>query len=84
MNIQGLTFQNLSQASAPPPGAYDPTGGFKAIADKRDFSVVNYTSMFAKPIVAPDYIKGRRNVQEKQPGPGSYDTSGNALAPNRP
>jgi len=77
-------FVPMRRATAPPPGTYDPTGGFKAITDKRDYSVVNYTSMFAKPIVAPDYIKGRRHVEEMQPGPGAYNTAGNALASNRP
>ena len=69
-------FVPLRRASAPPPGTYDPTGGFKAINDKRDYSVVNYTSMFAKPIVEPDYIKGRRNKEILEPGPGAYNTAG--------
>jgi hypothetical protein len=74
-------FMPLRRASAPPPGTYDPTGGFKAITDKRDFSVVKYTSMFAKPIVAPDYIKGRRNTGMNQPGPGAYNTASSMSIP---
>ena len=69
-------FVPMRRATAPPPGTYDPTGGFKAITDKRDYSVVNYTSMFAKPIVAPDYIKGRRNQEIVEPGPGTYNVHG--------
>jgi len=76
-------FVPLRRATAPPPGTYDPTGGFKAITDKRDYSVVNYTSMFAKPIVAPDYIKGRRNQEVVEPGPGAYNVQGALLASNK-
>ena len=75
-------FVPMRRATAPPPGTYDPTGGFKAVTDKRDYSVVNYTSMFAKPIVAPDYIKGRRNQEIVEPGPGSYNVQGTLLSTN--
>ena len=62
MVSKSARFNPMRRASAPPPGTYDPTIGFKAITDKRDYSVVNYTSMFAKPIVAPDYLKVCRRI----------------------
>jgi len=67
------------RTQGPAPGTYDALGCFKAVKDRRDFSVGITSGAFATPIVAQGAAAHRKGFTIA-PGPGQYEIPGLAAA----
>jgi len=72
MASKSKRFGGVRRNNNPAPGAYDALGGFKAVMNRRDFSVGFSSGAFAQPIVVPGAAAHRRG-HETAPGPGQYE-----------